>query len=204
MIILSVKSLGTGKRRFHVHFLMKDEEMDMPLYGGEMRRYHIEEGAELPDSVYEQIVNQVLKTRIITRCEYLLNGKAYTVAELRKKLQEGYYPSDLIEMAIEKMLAWHFLDDEDYARRYVELRGKKKSLRELTLELRRKGIDRDLIEDVLAGGEEQQSDTLMRLAEKRCKNENLEDPKIWMKHLRYFMGKGFPYDEICDILSSIK
>ena len=45
---------------------------------------------------------------------------------------------------------YHYIDDDDYAARYFEIYGDKKSVRQLAAELRRKGIDRETV-DRLAG-----------------------------------------------------
>lgn len=168
----------------------------MPLYGGELHRYHLEEGAELSDSVYEEICTQVLNKRAVTRCEYLLSGKNYTAAELAKKLSEGYYPDSVIRHTLSFLVEYGFVDDAYYAERYAEVHGRRKSIRQLRMELTGRGIERDIIDRVLENAGEQEAATLARLVEKRCKNADLSDEKEWNRQLRYFIGKGFAFDEV--------
>lgn len=207
MQIMAVKPFG-GKsaKRYHVHFYLDGDgvELDMPLYGGELTKYNIEEGAELPDSTFFTICEEILRTRIITRCEYLLNIKAYTEKELREKLRDGFYPEPLIDEAISVMASYHFIDDVDYAARYVELNGHKKSKRMITYELRDKGISEYIIEEVTADLDEVQFNVLENLMIKKCNGKNLNDTKEVNKIYRYFLGKGFKFEEISGIIDRLK
>lgn len=207
MQVLSVKPVkGKTAKRYHVHIYLDSEnmELDLPLYSNELYKYGIEEMKDLPDSLYETIVDQTLRTRIITRCEYLLNSKAYTKEELKSKLREGFYPEPLIDEAIETMQKYHFIDDEDYAIRYTELNGHKKSKRMVAIELKAKGISDTMIEEVTAELDSCQDEILDKLINKRCSGKNLSDSKEWIKQMRFLISKGFEYDEITRALGRYK
>ena len=81
------------KRRSKV---LISEDFAFVLYNGEIRRYHIEEGAELTEERYRQILDEVLRKRARERAIYLLKEKDRTEAELTKKLREGFYPEEVI------------------------------------------------------------------------------------------------------------
>ena len=66
------------KRRSKV---LISEDFAFVLYNGEIRRYHIEEGAELTEERYRQILDEVLRKRARERAIYLL--KADEEAERR-------------------------------------------------------------------------------------------------------------------------
>lgn len=194
MQIQKIKALG--KHRHVVYFISDGEELTMPLYLGELRRYHVKEEAELPDSVYEEICTQILNKRAVARSEYLLARKNYTVSELTKKLSEGYYPASVIGYVLSVLAEYGMIDDERYAERYVEVHGRRKSIRQLRMELTGKGIDREIIDSVLEDTKEQEANALAQLMERRCRNADLSDEKEWNRQLRYFIGKGFAFDEV--------
>lgn len=194
MQIQRIKALG--KRRYLVYFILDGEELTMPLYGGELHRYHVEEGAELPDRVFEEIRTQILNRRAMERSEYLLARKNYTEAELTKKLAEGGYPRQVIRHVLSVFMRYGFIDDVRYAARYVESHGKRKSIRQLRMELIGKGVEREIIDNALENAGDQEAETLVKLVAKRCKNADLSDEKEWNKQLRYFIGKGFSFDEV--------
>lgn len=194
MQIQKIKDIG--KRRHAVYFVLDGEVLTMPLYRGELHRYHVEEEAELPDSVYEEICTQILNKRAVARSEYLLARKNYTAAELTKKLSEGYYPAPVIRYVLSALTEYGMVDDERYAERYAEVHGRRKSIRQLRMELTGKGIEREIIDSVLEDAGEQETDALARLMERRCRNADLSDEKEWNRQLRYFIGKGFAFDEV--------
>lgn len=75
-----------------------------------------------------------------------------SVAEVRRRLRLQGYRHDLIETVVERFVGLGFLDDEAFARTWVESRdrARPRGERALRQELARKGIDRHTIEAVLA------------------------------------------------------
>lgn len=193
MRIIRIEPLG--KRRSAVYFILEGEELYMPLYSGEIKHYHIEEDAELPDETFEEICTNILNPRAMQRGEYLLASKWYTAAELAQKFRENRYPECVITYVLDRFTEYGFIDDRRYAKRYVESVGKKKSVKQLHLDLTRKGIDRAILDDVLSDPAQEMT-ALTSLIEKRCKNSDLSDPKEWNKQVRYLIGKGFSYDMV--------
>lgn len=89
---------------------------------------------------------------VLNAAARFLEARPRSVHEVRRHLAEARYPEPLIERAIERLLELHWLDDETFARSWVESRdrahprGQQALRRELTL----KGIDRQVVETVLA------------------------------------------------------
>jgi regulatory protein len=81
-----------------------------------------------------------------------LEARSRSVAEVRRRLTGAGYRSDLVEGAIERLLELGMLDDEAFARAWVESRDRARPRGERAIreELRLKGIDRASIDLVLA------------------------------------------------------
>jgi len=81
-----------------------------------------------------------------------LEPRPRSVTEVRRRLSTAGYRVELVEAAIERLVELHYLDDEAFARAWVESRDRARPRGELALrrELRLKGIDAELIERVLA------------------------------------------------------
>ena len=77
---------------------------------------------------------------------YYLQFSGKTENEMRKKLAEQELSPASVEDAILFLKHYRYLDDEDYARRYVEKNGHKKSIRQMKFDLRQKGVSDDLVE----------------------------------------------------------
>ena len=183
------------KRRSKV---LISEDFAFVLYNGEIRRYHIEEGAELTEERYRQILDEVLRKRARERAIYLLKEKDRTEAELTKKLREGFYPEEVIREVLELFKARHYIDDEEYGRRYLDNHSQKKSRRRLQYDLQRKGLDRDQIEELLEEIEVPEEDQIREFLQK--KGYDPTDQKEKGKLMMALARKGFAYEAIRSVM----
>jgi regulatory protein len=80
-----------------------------------------------------------------------LEARSRSVAEVRRRLTSAGYRSDLVDGAIERMTELGMLDDEAFARAWVESRDRARPRGERAIreELRLKGVDRATIDAVL-------------------------------------------------------
>ncbi len=80
-----------------------------------------------------------------------LETRARSVAETRRRLTDAGYRPELVEGAIERLLALGLLDDEAFARHWIESRDRARPRGETALrrELRLRGVDPAVIEAAL-------------------------------------------------------
>ncbi len=76
-----------------------------------------------------------------------LEARARSVGEVRRRLTSAGYRADLIEGAIERMTELGMLDDETFARTWIESRdrARPRGERALSEELRVRGVERSVI-----------------------------------------------------------
>ena len=81
-----------------------------------------------------------------------LEARSRSVAEVRRRLTGAGYRADLVEGAIARMLELGMLDDEAFARAWVESRDRSRPRGERAIrqELQVRGVDRAVIDAVLA------------------------------------------------------
>ena len=147
-----------------------------------------------------------LKSKVETRqakkksLEYafwLLGRRAYTQKQIREKLESKEFGSQDIESTVERLINLKFLDDFEFAKNYVRQStlGKPKGKYRLKIELSRKGVDKELIEQALteelSGEEDLASQALARYGKKFAK---LDRQKRYEKSMRFLLGRGFSYD----------
>jgi regulatory protein len=89
-----------------------------------------------------------------------LEARPRSTAEVRRRLVTRGYQPDLVEGCLERLLDLGILDDEAFARTWVESRdrGRPRGERALRAELRAKGIDRNVVDDVLEVRDSEQPD----------------------------------------------
>lgn len=181
------------KRRSKV---IMDEGFALALYKGDLKRYHIEIGKELPDDAYKELVGVVLSKRAVERVCNLLKTSDKTELQLRQKLREGYYPQEAIEHAIGFLKEYRYLDDEQYARRYAECNSSRKSRKQIQYELEKKGLSREAVSDIL---EEYPTDEEAQirdyLRKKRLHSEQMTLTER-QKAMAALGRKGFSWDTV--------
>jgi len=122
-----------------------DGEIKFALYKGELNRFHMKQGGELPEEDYQKILREILPGRARMRCMNLLKARDYTRKQLEDKLCQGDYPAKIIEDAVAWVESYGYVDDERYTRNYIEYHMQTKSRRRIENDLRQKGIHRELI-----------------------------------------------------------
>ena len=70
------------------------------LYKGELSRFGIAAGEEIPEETVETIRRDVVFKRAKLRAMHLLEDMDRTEAGLREKLRQGLYPEDAAEEAV--------------------------------------------------------------------------------------------------------
>jgi regulatory protein len=80
-----------------------------------------------------------------------LQARPRSTAEVRRRLREAGYRTDLVEEAIARLATLGYLDDESFARAWVESRdrARPRGERALRAELRRKGVADDLVATII-------------------------------------------------------
>lgn len=113
------------------------------------------------------------------------------------KLRDGVSP-ELTDRVYEKLIEKGYLDDEKFARYWVENRNLTKgaSKRKLSSELAAKGVERGVIEQLLAESSRTDEGELQKIiAKKRAKYSDEQ------KLMQYLARQGFGYDDIKRALS---
>lgn len=189
------------KRKSSVYL---DGEFAFVLYKTECARFGLRENEELTPEIYAA-VSGVLYKRALNRAGYLLKDKDYTEGQLTKKLSEAGYPVETVNEVVACMKNYGYVDDSDYAERFVENKACIMSRRELEYKLTEKLVPRDIIKKILsdyfeASGEDAQRQAFFRLYGKKNVNYEKLEAKDKQKLINSFLRKGFLYEEIISYL----
>lgn len=83
-----------------------------------------------------------------------LSNRDRTCQEIRKVLSEKEYSTEEIENTINYLLGMNYLNDESYVEKYIEYAvSKGKGRAKIKVELRNKGVDKELIDDMISCSE---------------------------------------------------
>lgn len=186
------------KKRYIVYL---DNNIAFVLYKGDLFTYGINEGENMSEEIYNTICVDVLRKRALLRLGHLLEKRDYTEKQLRDKLREGYYPTEVIDFAIDKVKGYGFVDDYRYAMRFIECSISKKSKQRIKTDLFGKGIDKNIIdvafEELESDGVLQDEAALVReMLRKRHYYEKEHTMQENAKQFNYLMSKGFSISAI--------
>ena len=159
-------------------------------------------GKEVESDELEEIKQIVSVRRAYNYAVTLLSRRDHSERELMTKLsQKGY--TDGAEEAIAKLRNGGYVSDERFARLYVrELQTLKKyGKKRIEQELYRKGIDRDIIREVLEETDFDENQ-LVSLIERKY-GRYLSDEKGVQKTINGLLRMGYSYGEIRDALKII-
>ena len=140
-----------------------------------------------------------MQKRAKLRCMHLLEKRDYTEKELRQKLTTGKteYTQEEMDIAIEYVKSFHYVDDGRYACKYIEAMSFRKSRRQIEQELYQKGVDKELIQEAFEmTGEVPEEEQIARWMEKRHYDPESADPKEKQKMYAFLSRKGFRPENI--------
>lgn len=160
-------------------------------------------GKEIDSEELDEIRETVNVRRAYNYAVSLLSRRDHSERELMSKLtQKGY--TDGAEKAIAKLRDGGYVSDERFARLYVrELQTfKKYGKKRIEQELYRKGIDREIISEVLDETDFDESE-LVSLIERKY-GRYLGDEKGVAKTINGLLRMGYSYGEIRSAMNEIK
>ena len=133
-----------------------------------------------------------------------LGSRPRSVAEIARHLRSKRFDAVAIDGAIDKLRAQRYVDDEAFARYWVEQRErfKPRGDRALKSELLGKGVSRDVVDVVLG---ERAPDADVALAKRALSRPltrwvTLAAPERKRKIHTYLAARGFDYDTIEEVI----
>jgi len=124
--------------------------------------------------------------------------------ELKDKLKEKKFSQDMIENALRKVDDFGYLDDEDFAKSFLELKkGAGKGKIFIARELKRKGVDEEIIKGVLSRfySETDEHEIAKTLAQKKFPNYPELKPRETIKLKNLLFQRGFSWEIIDKFLT---
>lgn len=136
-----------------------------------------------------------------------LGPRPRSVLELRRHLTKRHYDEKAIAVAIERLREHGYVDDHAFARYWLEQRSRFRPKGEFALksELRAKGIDARVVDEVLGEGEsrDEVKTARMALATRLARWRSLDVRERQTKAQVFLRQRGFSFDTIDEVLASL-
>jgi len=136
------------------------------------------------------------------RCLRLLSVRARSTSELRERLARAGFERTVVDPVLIGLSEAGLVDDEEFARSWIAGRASAGiGRRRLRAELARKGIERNVMERLLAEqvDDEAERGRLEILARKRLARAGMDAPTL-ARVRRFLIGRGYGFGMVDDVL----
>lgn len=201
MIVTGITEISKSRVKIEI-----DHEFAFVLYKGELRLYKIEVGKQIEDADFCKLKEEVLPKRAKLRAMNLLKSRAYTRMQLKDKLIQGGYPEDIANLAIDYVTSYGYVDDEQFAKDFIEYNREKKSKKRICMDLMQKGISEQFFQnawDSVVGensNEMEKEQILYWMGKKHFQPQNATFEEK-QKMMAFLYRKGFSINNIRNVLS---
>lgn len=161
-------------------------------------------GQELGEAEVERLQTADAEEQAHERAVRLIARRPRSETEVRQRLQKAGVAVPVIATVLDRLRASKLLDDEAFARFWVENRTtfRPRSKRALQMELKRKGIATSALADALQDTDD--AETAHALALKRAKRlAALPAPDFRRKLSEYLARRGFDYETVEPIVRQV-
>lgn len=170
-------------------------------------QYRLDPGRNIGSEEYSQLKEESNRFRCKRTSLDYLAVRPRSAAEMERYLSKKGFSHDSIRDAVNSLIASGYLDDHDFAARYVSGRLNRKAVGRnlLAAELQKKGIAKDVVRQVLRESEALlgNADDLYRLAVK--KYNTIRHKKNSSSRLAMFLhGRGFDRDAVAAVVERIR
>lgn len=181
-------------------------EFAFGLHADIVLEHHLREGQRLDAELITQLLAEDEIKKATMAALNLIAFRPRASGELRTKLREKGYTATAASAAVVRMQELGYLNDADFADRWIENRQehRPRSRKLLLQELREKGIDSEIIADVMAETEIDEVSDALALAEKKAAGMMALDVATRQRRLSGFLARrGYGYDVIRQVLEQI-
>lgn len=189
-----IYNISFEKKKFHVSF---DNGEEIKISEDTLVNFGLYKGQEVEEEFVENLKFEDEKSEaLLLSYKFLQRNK--TKQQLVDYLYKNKIQRDIIDIILPILEEKNYLNDEDYARRYLSdaLNIKKYGKIKTRYMLMSKGIDKKIIEKVMENYDyELEYMNALELIEKRISKDET-DPKIINSAKNYLQGRGFEFEII--------
>jgi len=155
-------------------------------------------GQELGPKQIELLADADEREKAYQRALRFISYKPRTVFEVREKLQKYEFEEIIIHSVLQELEDKNYVNDRNYAAEWIQTRSssKPRSRRQLSFELRKKGISDDIIENEIIHALDD-LDSALKLGRKYLNRYHQLDEKEFQKKMFGVLARrAFPFEII--------
>jgi regulatory protein len=208
MVTVTEMKQDKGRGRLSLSF---DNGITVLLYRSEARRFRLAKDSTVTDEEFQTLLDKVVTVRAKKRAMHLLEQMDRTEKQLRDKLDQGGYPQECIDVAVDYVKSYHYIDDYRYACSYVRCTMERMSRIKIRQKLIERGISREIIDRALEEnfGFDEEAESLEtvqinRLLTKRNFIPGHSDEKEFRRTYQFLLRRGYRSNDIVQAMRELK
>ena len=198
-IITDIKQAKGKKARCHIYI---DNNFVCTLNEFTIFKYKIKVGQEITQQELENIAFENEASEAFELAVDLISKTQKTRKQVYDYLKSKGYLPKLCENTVDKLASYHYINDEVYAKNYVNCYLNKYGKKKMRFALQQRGIENSIIDKVLEDMQPQE-EVVLGLAIKFMKNREYTQQNF-EKLYRHLASKGFDWDLINNAVYQIK
>lgn len=182
-------------RRKGLSALYIDGEFAMKLDTQTLLENRFDVGRDIDDEELHEIISLSNERRAKEKALWLISYRDHSKKELADKIRRTC-DEDSAQKAVDRLEELGLVNDEGFARRYAEqlIFSKHMSKRGASYELSRKGIDKELAQEILEDIDVDENEEIKAVLEKKYRN--LDDEKTRRRAVAALQRLGYGWDSI--------
>lgn len=182
-------------RRKGLSALYIDGEFAMKLDTQTLLENRFDVGRDIDDEELHEIISLSNERRAKEKALWLISYRDHSKKELADKIRRTC-DEDSAQKAVDRLEKLGLVNDEGFARRYAEqlIFSKHMSKRGVSYELSRKGIDKELAQEILEDIDVDENEEIKAVLEKKYRN--LDDEKTRRRAVAALQRLGYGWDSI--------
>lgn len=198
---MKITDIKQQVKRVDRYSIFGDGKYLFSLSEAELLNLRLKTGQEFTKEELEDLKQKAVLDKGIDQALNLISRRPRSEWELHDYLKRKDYTLEDIEEIVKYLTNLGYVDDTDFARRWIENRRllKATSKRRLRQELKQKRVADEIIDDVLKADETDEKEVLKDLIERKRKQTKYQDN---LKLMQYLSRQGFNYSDIKDTLNN--
>lgn len=203
-----ITKIGRQKNNQERYNIYLNDEYAFAVDESTLIKFGLMKGKTLEQFDIDEIAYEDEIAKAFNKALHFLSFQMRSEYEVKKKLLDAGHGEAVVLEAIRKLENLGFLNDATYSKALLETKKRtmKKGPRAIRQDLKKKGIDKSLQDEVLETFTyEEQLDIAMQLAEKEVRAGNRKTPtQVKQKIQDVLMRKGYSFSIVSDVLERIK
>ena len=198
MKITDIKQQVKRQGRYSLYV---DGKYSFSLSESELLKTGIRIGKEYSQVELEELLQTAVLDKANMRALDYLSRRQRSEWELRDYLKRKDYDSPTIDVILNRLSDYGYIDDLKFAQTWINNRRQLKptSLRRLRQELMQKRVSKEVIEEALQTDEGDEKSALRELVNKKRAQSRYQDDQ---KLIAYLLRQGFNYGDIKTVISN--